>query len=300
MPSPLLLAVGAPVWDTILKVPAIPPAPAKVLAEACIETAGGTASNGARAIARLGGRIDYWGRVGDDEAGRRIIAGLKAAGIGVRQVRRVGGGRSTISTILVQADGERLVVPYYDGALDPDPDWLPVTTLGRYALALVDTRWPAGAAHVLEAARAKGITTLLDADTTPETILADLAPRASHVVFAQPALLAFARTDDIDAALRDAAARLPGFVGVTLGARGFRWMENGAVRKVPAPKVKVVDTLGAGDTFHGAFALGLAERMDVETAARFACAAAALKCTRFGGVEGAPTRAEVRRFMAKG
>lgn len=298
MASPLLLAVGAPVWDTILKVPMIPPPPAKVLAEACIETAGGTASNGARAIARLGGRIEYWGRVGNDAVGTRIIAGLKQAGIGVRQIRRVRGGRSTISTILVQADGERLVVPYYDGALDPDPDWLPVTTLGRFDLVLVDTRWPAGAAHVLDAARAQGVITVLDADTTPEAILGDLAPRASHVVFAQPALLAFARHDDFDTALRRAAARLPGFVGVTLGARGFRWIEKGSVRKVPAPKVKAVDTLGAGDTFHGAFALGLAEGMNVETAARFACAAAALKCTRFGGVEGAPTRQEVRRFMA--
>jgi sulfofructose kinase len=299
MSSPLLLAVGAPTWDTILKVLLVPPLPAKILAETCVETAGGTASNGARAIAKLGGRIEYWGRVGNDAVGKRIIAGLRDSGIGVRQVRRVSGGRSTISTILVQADGERLVVPYYDGALDPDPDWLPITTLGRFALALVDTRWPAGAARVLDAAKAKGVTTVLDADTTPAAILTDLAPRASHVVFAQPALIAFTRRDDIDAALRDAASRLPGFVGVTLGARGFRWTENGTIRTVPAPKVRVVDTLGAGDTFHGAFALGLAEGMDVEAASRFACAAAALKCTRFGGVDGAPTRAEVRRFMAK-
>jgi len=299
MSSPLLLAVGAPTWDTILKVPLVPPLPAKVLAESCLETAGGTASSGARAIARLGGRIEYWGRVGNDTVGKRIVAGLKAAGIGVRHVRRVTGGRSTISTILVRADGERLVVPYYDGALDPDPGWLPIATIGRFALALVDTRWPAGAARVLDAAKAKSVATVLDADTTPEAILADLAPRASHVVFAQPALVAFARTDDFDMALRRAASRLPGFVGVTLGARGFRWIENGAVRKVPAPKVKVVDTLGAGDTFHGAFALGLAEGMGVEAASRFACAAAALKCTRFGGVAGAPTRAEVRQFMAK-
>jgi sulfofructose kinase len=297
MSLPLLLAVGAPTWDTILKVPAIPPPPAKVLAEACVETVGGTASNGARAIARLGGRIEYWGRVGDDDTGTRIIAGLTASGIGMQHTRRVSGGRSTISTILVETSGERLVVPYYDGALDPDPDWLPITTIGRFALALVDTRWPAGAAQVLDAAKAKGVTTVLDADTTPEAILADLAPRASHVVFAQPALLAFAGTDDVDAALRDAAARLPGFVGVTVGSGGFRWIENGAVRAVLAPQVEVVDTLGAGDTFHGAFALGLAEGMTIEIAGRFACTAAALKCTRFGGVDGAPTRDEVERFL---
>jgi sulfofructose kinase len=296
--SPLLLAVGAPTWDTILKVPAIPPAPAKVLAEACIETAGGTASNGARAIARLGGRVEYWGRVGDDATGRRIIAALAAHALDVQHLRQVAGGRSTLSTILVEASGERLVVPYYDGALDPDPDWLPVTTIGRFAAALIDTRWPAGAAHVLDAARAGKLLTVLDADTTPAEILADLAPRASHVVFAQPALIAFAGSEDIDAGLRVMAGKLTGFVGVTVGAQGFRWMEDGQVRHVPAPRVDVVDTLGAGDTFHGAFTLGLAEGASVEQAARFASAAAALKCTRFGGVDGAPTRDEVQRFMA--
>lgn len=298
MSSPLLLAVGAPTWDTILKVPTIPPAPAKILAEACVESAGGTASNGARAMARLGGTVEYWGRVGEDETGRRIVAALAANGLDVRHVRRVAGGRSTLSTILVQQDGERLVVPYYDGALDPDPDWLPITTIGRFAAALIDTRWPAGAAHVLDAARARRLLTVLDADTTPSEILADLAPRASHVVFAQPALIAFAGTEDIDSGLLAMAGRLPGFVGVTVGAQGFRWVENGTVRHIPSPRVEVVDTLGAGDTFHGGFTLGLAEGMSVEAAARLAAAAAALKCTRFGGVDGAPTREEVERFMA--
>lgn len=293
-----LLAVGAPTWDTILKVPAVVPPPAKVLAEACVEMSGGTASNGACAMARLGGRVEYWARVGDDATGARIVADLAAEGIDVATVRRVAGGRSTVSSILVDARGERLIVPCYDPHLDPDPSWLPLTTVGRFALVLVDTRWPAGAAAVLHAARAKNVPALLDADTTPGDIMASLAPLASHVVFAEPALAAFTGVADPDAALHSAARRLGGFAGVTLGANGFRWIENGAVRSVPAPRVEVIDTLGAGDTFHGAFALGLAEGMEVETAGHFACAAAALKCTRFGGRAGSPTRAEVADFIA--
>lgn len=297
MSPPLLLAVGAPTWDTILKVPAVLPPPAKILAEACLEMSGGTASNGACAIARLGGRIEYWGRVGDDPTGARIAADLAAEGIDVAMLRRVRGGRSTASSVLVDSRGERLIVPFYDPHLDPDPAWLPLTTLGRFAMALIDTRWPAGAAAVLQAARAKRVPTLLDADTTPQDIMAQLAPLASHVVFAEPALAAFTGIADPSGGLAEAAKRLVGFVGVTLGARGFRWIENGAVRALPAPRVEVVDTLGAGDTFHGAFALGLAEGMTVEAAGRFACAAAALKCTRFGGRAGTPTRAEVEGFL---
>ena len=58
-----------------------------------------------------------------------------------------------------------------------------------------------------------------------------------------------------------------------------------------------VDTLGAGDVWHGAFALRLAEGADELTAIRFASAAAALKCTRPGGRMGAPSRAEVAAFL---
>jgi sulfofructose kinase len=116
-------------------------------------------------------------------------------------------------------------------------------------------------------------------------------------VFAEPALAAFTGIADPDAALPEAASRLVGFVGVTLGARGFRWIESGAVRALTAPEVRAVDTLGAGDVFHGAFALGLAEGMATESAGRFACAAAALKCTRFGGRAGTPTRDEVEAFL---
>jgi sulfofructose kinase len=70
------------------------------------------------------------------------------------------------------------------------------------------------------------------------------------------------------------------------------------VRHVEAPRVKAVDTLAAGDVFHGAFAVGLAEAMSVEEALRFASATAALKCLRFGGRLGAPDRAETLAMMA--
>ena len=66
---------------------------------------------------------------------------------------------------------------------------------------------------------------------------------------------------------------------------------------VPGYEVEVLDTLGAGDIWHGAFSLGLAEGQDEIDAARFANAVAALKCTRLGGRAGSPTRSEVTTFM---
>jgi sulfofructose kinase len=86
-------------------------------------------------------------------------------------------------------------------------------------------------------------------------------------------------------------------VGVTLGPQGFLWREAGRERRTRAPQITAVDTLAAGDVWHGAFALALAERRQIAEAARFANAAAAIKCTRTGGRMGAPRRAEVLALL---
>jgi sulfofructose kinase len=86
-------------------------------------------------------------------------------------------------------------------------------------------------------------------------------------------------------------------VGVTLGAAGFLWLEGQKERRVVAPRIVAVDTLAAGDVWHGAFTLALGEGSPIVDAARFANAAAALKCTRPGGRTGAPSRVDVLRLL---
>ena len=76
------------------------------------------------------------------------------------------------------------------------------------------------------------------------------------------------------------------------------FVEDGTIAHLPAFAVEAVDTLGAGDVWHGAFALGLAEGQGERAAIRFASAAAAIKCTRFGGRAGAPQRTEIEAFLA--
>ena len=85
------------------------------------------------------------------------------------------------------------------------------------------------------------------------------------------------------------------------GAKGTIWLdEHGNLQETPAFPVHTVDTLGAGDVFHGAFALAITEGQDIPGALRFASAAAALKCTRFGGAFAAPQRAEVEALLSQG
>ena len=105
-----VLCLGMSALDAIYNVPAIPTQPTKVLATGFAECGGGMAANASVAVSRLGGAAHYWGRVGDDELGRRIVAQLAADRVDTSTVRRVADCVSPSAAILVAADGERLVL----------------------------------------------------------------------------------------------------------------------------------------------------------------------------------------------
>ncbi|MEN9668072.1 MAG: hypothetical protein RLZZ326_4435 [Planctomycetota bacterium] len=292
---PMLIAVGGICTTTLYRVPAVPAVPGKVLATDAAEVVDGMAVSAACAFVRLGGQGAVWGRVGDDSRGAGMRRELAAAGLDVAAVRSVPGGRSSIAVSIIDDRGDRLVVPYHDASLDAAADWLPLERIASADFVHVDTRWPEGAAAALVAARAAGVPGMLDADIAPPDILARLVPLSSHAVFSDAGLFVHTGMSDLEAALRLVAAGHPGHVGASCGADGYAWIEAGELWRVPAPRVEVVDTLAAGDVFHGALALRLAEGATIEAAARFAVVAASLKCTRFGGRLGCPSRDEVER-----
>ena len=295
---PRILCLGMCALDAIYRVPAIPVTPTKVLATGFTESGGGMAANASVAVARLGGLASYWGRVGSDMVGDRIVDELAREGVNVEGVRRVPGCVSPSAAILVADDGERLVCAYNDPNLDSEISWLPLEHVAVFDAVLADVRWPAGAAAVLDAAAGAGRPAVLDADIGPRDALLDLAMRATHVVYSEPGLAHAAGTNRAGEGLARIAQAVRGIVGVTLGADGFLWRDGAQERRVPAPKIIAVDTLAAGDVWHGAFTLALGEGQTIDDSARFANAAAALKCTRAGGRLGAPTRAEVAAFSS--
>ena len=153
---------------------------------------------------------------------------------------------------------------------------------------------------LLEISEGAGRPAVLDGDIGPPETLRDLAQRATHVMFSEPGLALAAGVDAPGEGLRRMAATVPGLVGVTLGPAGCLWREGTRECRASAPAIAAVDTLAAGDVWHGAFTLALGEGAAVATAAGFANVAAAIKCTRYGGRMGAPTRAEVEAFRNGG
>src|SRR3954470_13096398 len=160
MPAKPVICLGCAFWDTIFKVHAIPGHGTKVLPERAVQAASGMATAAAIAIARLGGSVELWTRIGDDATGDTFLRQIADEGVRTSRIRRVPGVPTPFSTILVDRHGERLVVPYTDPALDPDPGWLPLHEIRHAGAVLVDMRWPEGAAAALSEARRHGVPTI--------------------------------------------------------------------------------------------------------------------------------------------
>jgi len=283
-----------------MRVQNFPTPGAKVTASDCIITGGGCAANAALAVARLGGRAAFAGPLGskDDAVSERILADLAVEGVDCGGVARVDGGTASMSLILLDAEGEKTIATRRGVGLAQTLPENADKMVADVDAVLVDNRFLDFVTAVCRAAKARNIPTIIDLDlaTEPDDVLLKLG---THVIASTEALRATAGLEDSAAALKRLAEHLSGFIAVTDGPRGVFWLENGALRHMPAFTVKTVDSLGAGDTFHGAFTLALAEGCDLIGALRFANAAAALKCTHFGGASGSPHRAEVDAFLKR-
>jgi sugar/nucleoside kinase (ribokinase family) len=302
--DPRILCTGIAVLDEVFRVDEFPPPDGKAQAHEFVAVGGGCAANAAVAIARLGGRASYAGPLGGP-SGRepisdRILAGLAHDGVDCTGCVRLDGVPSALSAIFVNARGERTIATYRDHRLDA------VTPRDADALAagtdavLADNRFPNFTLPICRAALRRGVPVVLDADK-PAAPGDPLFKVCSHIVFSSEGLRATMGIGDLGAALREFGRTTNAFLAVTNGADPVLWRDHdGVLRELPVFRVAAVDTLAAGDVFHGAFTLALLEGREAADALRFAAAAAGAKCTRFGGSAAAPRRAEVDALLRAG
>lgn len=298
-----VLCVGHAVQDYVFRLPELPHTAEKHRAKEFTCIGGGPAATAAVAIARLGGEASLAARIGDDAVGETIAAELRGYGVDCRYMQRFPNRRSSLSSVFVDDAGERLIVNYADPDMPTDVAWLEELPLENVGAVLADTRWPQGAQAILQRALRRGIPAVLDADV-PVPKSAEFLSAATHVAFSLPGLCGYFGRERMElaealAALQRLAQQLQRWCCVTLGAHGVAFTRGENPTISPAFAVEPVDTLGAGDVWHGAFALALAEARAEPEAVRLASAAAALKVTRSGGRIGAPTRAERDEFMQR-
>lgn len=299
--APRILCAGIIVLDEVFRVKEFPQPDGKVQATDFFVVNGGCAANAAVAIARLGGRVllagPMGGPAGEDANGDRVLAALARENIDYTFCQRIPGLSTALSAIFLNAHGDRTIVTYRDERIAttvPSDSDAAVATVDA---VLADNRYPDFVRPICEAARRRNIPVVLDGDR-PTVEDDPLFRIATHVIFSSECLRATTGAADLATALQRIARKTKSFLAVSNGPNDVVFIEEGMIRQLPVFEIEAVDTLGAGDTFHGGFALAIAEGRGVVEAMRFGSAVAGIKCARLGGPTGCPTRAEVETFLA--
>ncbi len=298
MPTKSVIVVGHTALDRVYRIEAFPARPTKVRALDHREEGGGSAANAAAAIAVLGGTARLWSRVGDDDAGLKARRLLERTGVDVDGVLVCEGAKTPTAGVIVDAKGERLVISEDDHVMPMEAGWLPLGVVTEAGAVLSDLSWLEGTRAAFAAARACGIPTLVDVDLGGGLLLGSVADLTDYAIFSGPAFERFVHGESDEARFDALLASGLRHAGVTRGPKGYSWKSSSGEQGTQAAfTVPVVDTTGAGDAFHGAFALALASGLRDAECVLIAVAASALKCRRLGARAGLPTALELDAFL---
>lgn len=301
----MITVLGSFNMDLVIEAPRFPAPGEAIHGKNFRRACGGKGANQACAVARMGMKASMIGAVGADAFGDEMLASVREAGVETSPVIRRSNVPSGAAVIVLDASGQNQIV-VANGANDTllAADIAPNAQLIARSHALVmQLETPlSGVEAAANAARQAGVPLIFNPapySPVPESLLRNcsfIIPNEGEAAH----LTGITIRDNTSAA--EAARRLRQMapqanVLVTLGANGV-WLDTDHFTgHVPGFAVTAVDTVGAGDTFIGTFAVRIVEGADVREAARFGCAAAAIAVTRRGAQTSIPSRVEVERWL---
>jgi ribokinase len=301
-----IVVIGSLNMDIIAVAPRLPIPGETLTGLRYLNEPGGKGANQAYAAAKLGGDVAMFGRVGADDHGLRMRANLHEVGCNIAAVRAIDGS-SGVAVIFVAESGQNsiVVVPGANQRYLPSDFQADAPSLAGAGFVLLQLETPletVGAAA--QEAHRRGARVILDPAPAPPKsspgllryvdILTPNEAEAAQLVNGSPAQLNLEEARAVSGTLRAMGART---VIIKLGAQGCLLAEGETAVLIPAPKVNVVDTTGAGDVFNAALAVASSEGASLVEACRFAVRAAALSVTRLGAQRSVPSRAELSAFV---
>ena len=263
---------------------------------------GGQAGTAACCIKTLGGRVALVGKVGDDNEGKFCLERLKSLNVDIDALEVILQGKTPLAHIFItQSTGARTI--FYETNQLPQiiPDAHLYTLYQKSLTILLDPEttylaaWlqqitPPSAKVIYDCERwRKGMEVMME--------VADFFIPSRQ--FLDDAVLGL-KGETLEEKMRALKERLHGDLIVTCGADGAAYLSDNIFHHVPALKIKAVDTTGAGDNFHGAFALAISRKMDIHKAVRFSVIVASLSCKAYGGRTGVPDFKQVEDTLKKG
>nr|WP_290228373.1 ribokinase [Trichocoleus desertorum] len=300
-----IVVVGSANSDYLIRGPKLPQPGETIQGETFLAAPGGKGANQAVAVARLGARVAFVARIGQDERGQTLMANLQAQGVDTRYLIQDPQAPTGVALIMVGQGGEKqiLTAPGANHQLAMADIEATQAAIASTKVVLAQLESPLAVVQAaFRLAREAGARTVLDpapAVPLPDELLQliDLIrPNSSEAE-----VITGTKVTDPDSARQAAAILLQrgvGAVAVQAGNAGnlLIWPEGECwLPKVP---VQSIDATGAGDAFAAAIAVALAENQPWSEAGRFANAAAAIATTGFGAQTALPTRAAIMNLLA--
>jgi len=283
-----ILVSGLATIDVIHYLDELPADGRKYKATNSLITGGGNALNGAVTISRLGGKVTLLTTIGDDAFGNLILKELKAEKVKTYAIFKNSTLKTSYSSIVVDQKGERQII----NSRSPDLDFSAnqVIPEKKFHAYLTDGRLPNATLLTLKEARKRKKPGVLDGESP---VCLNALKLASHIAFSRQGLSSFSNTSSISEGLKIAQNFSSNWFCVTNGEEGVFFLNGKELVQLKPPKVTAVDTLGAGDVWHGAFTLALAQNQPPIQACIIANTIASKKCTKYGGKNGAPYKEEL-------
>jgi sulfofructose kinase len=291
------VALGLNAVDHLIVAPRYPEFNSKIPYKSHRLAAGGQCATAMVALARLGLRTRYIGKVGDDDIGRFQINSIVAEGVTADITVVEGAETQTAFIIIDEASGERTILWNRDPAIATRPEDVDraVVTSGR--VLHLDGHDVEASIVAATYAREEGIPTVLDIDNIypgAESLL----PLIDFMISSSTFPTRLTGESELRMALKQLAEKNGSLVtGATLGEDGVLIYIRGQFIHSPAFNIDCRDTTGAGDAFHAGFIYGLLTGLTIEETLRFANAIAGLKCLAVGARTGLPTLNEAKAFL---
>jgi len=297
---PAIFVVGSSNTDMVVKSAKLPAPGETIIAGEFLMNPGGKGANQAVAAAKLGAKVTFLCKLGDDIFGRQALEGFKSEGINVEFVLTDASQPSGVALILVDEKGENsiAVASGANGNLQVSELDEIIARIQKGDIVLLQLEIPiATVEHAIKKCYEKGAKVILN--PAPASLLDDAVFPYLHIITPNETeaelLTGINVTDAPSAELAAEALRKKGVdnVIITLGSKGALVYVDKIKTLIPAPIVNAVDTTAAGDVFNGALAVALSEGNSLEKAAEFACKAASISVTRMGAQASAPKRDEL-------
>lgn len=293
-----VIGLGSCAVDLLGVVPSFPKPDSKNRMVRFIQQGGGPVATALVTLARLGAKVSFIGKLGNNEFSRFVINEFTQEGVDTSGIIKEEKAGPYFAFVVVDEKKGSRTIWWTDQMVSPlKEEELSKDFIGScHILHLDEYDLPAAllAAHW---AKEKGIKTVLDAETPKKKELLSLIKLIDYLIVPEEFALSFSGAGNLEKATQFFLKQGPGVVVVTQGDKGSFTSTKEKKFFQPAFNVPIIDTTGCGDVFHGAFIYGLLKNWPIEVTSEFASAVAAIKCKKLGGRAGCPSFKEAKDFL---